>query len=349
MIVIIGAGLSGLVAGYQLKKANISFIILEARNRVGGRIYTKNSEKNTPVEMGATWFWEQHTNLKSLLEELRISHFEQYMTGTSFFQPFSTAPASAMPIPSQEPSYRISGGTSTIIHALEEYIGKDHICLNEEVKHIELSEDAITVKTVTSYHASHVILALPPKLWAKRIRFSPSLPNELEGIANETHTWMEESIKVAITYSKPFWRIHEQSGTLFSNSGPITELYDHCNAKENTYALCGFVSSGFQELSIAKRKDLIIQQLINVFGDEAKDFVDYNECVWSQEDKTFVENSTALYPHQNNGHPIYRQAYFNDRLLISGSEASPVFPGYMEGAIISANSVVERVEKAYHQ
>ena len=40
MIIIVGAGLSGLLTGYLLKKEGIPFKILEARNRIGGRINT---------------------------------------------------------------------------------------------------------------------------------------------------------------------------------------------------------------------------------------------------------------------------------------------------------------------
>ena len=81
MVVIVGAGLSGLLIGYRLKSLGIPFQILEARGRVGGRIYTRLSTNATPVEMGATWFGDQHVHLKKLLEELGIGYFEQYMNG----------------------------------------------------------------------------------------------------------------------------------------------------------------------------------------------------------------------------------------------------------------------------
>lgn len=93
MIIIIGAGLSGLLTTYRLKKEGIPFKILEARTRVGGRINTVYGTDNTPVEMGATWFGPQHKNLIALLKELEKNYFEQYMDGTVFYQPFSTSTA----------------------------------------------------------------------------------------------------------------------------------------------------------------------------------------------------------------------------------------------------------------
>lgn len=43
-VIIIGGGISGLAAAKQLRESNIRYIVLESRNRLGGRIYTKNYE-----------------------------------------------------------------------------------------------------------------------------------------------------------------------------------------------------------------------------------------------------------------------------------------------------------------
>ncbi|CAM1346126.1 flavin monoamine oxidase family protein [Tenacibaculum crassostreae] len=343
-VLIIGAGLSGLLLGYRLKLAGIPFKIIESRNRIGGRIHTLMSANGTPVEMGATWFGDQHIHIKQLLHELSIPYFEQYMEGTSFFQPFSTSPASAIPIPSQPPSYRIAGGTSSLVHSLASVIGNDAIALNEHVKRIDFSEKNVTVYTNDkSFEGSKIILAIPPKLWSNIIDFSPSLPNELKDIATATHTWMEDSIKVAITFNQPFWRQSGQSGTLFSNTGPITELYDHCNYEENKYALCGFVNPSFKRLTLEERKKNILKQLNSVFGNSINSYTDYNEQIWSLEDNTFFENQTPLFPHQNNGNPIFQTSYFNGKLFISSAEVAPIYPGYMEGAVVSSMLLTERI------
>jgi monoamine oxidase len=42
-VVVIGAGLAGLVAGYELKRLGHEVVILEAQNRVGGRVHTLRS------------------------------------------------------------------------------------------------------------------------------------------------------------------------------------------------------------------------------------------------------------------------------------------------------------------
>jgi len=346
MIIIIGAGLSGLFTAYRLKKEGIPFKILEARARVGGRINTVYGTDHTPVEMGATWFGTQHKYLIALLEELGIDYFEQYMDSTVFFQPSSTSPAQSIQIPSQPPSYRISGGSSNLINTLYQKLDKNDVLLNQSVKEIKFHNDSVQVITKEVFEGSKVVLALPPKLWAKKILFEPHLPNNLMNTAKQTQTWMEDSIKIALTYNQPFWQQENLSGTLFSNTGPITELYDHCNHKRSKYALCGFINSSFKNLGYAERRASVINQIKNVFGVKAEEFIDYEECIWSKEENTFEESDISLYPHQNNGNPIFSRSFFDDKLLISSAESASESPGYMDGAVYSANVTAKKITAA---
>ena len=343
MILIIGAGLSGLLTAYRLKNKGIPFKLLEARNRVGGRINTLYRENNAPVEMGATWFGKQHKELISLLEELELNTFEQHMEGSVFFQPFSTAAAQSIQIPSQAPSYRIAGGSAKLIQTLYEQLDSEDVLLNQRVKEINNYNGHIEVKTHQLFKAEKVVLCIPPKLWAKKISFSPSLEEDLNTIAQSTHTWMEDSIKLAIGYKNAFWENENNSGALFSNTGPITEFYDHSNEKRSAYALCGFVSGAFKALSFLQRKETVLKQLENVYGKKALDFTSYDECIWSNETETYIASETALYPHQNNGNPIFRAEYFQNKLFISGSETAENFPGYMDGAVATANENVKKI------
>jgi len=343
MVIIIGAGLSGLLTAYRLKKEGIPFKILEARSRIGGRINTVLQTNNTAVEMGATWFSEQHQDLITLLAELKIDYFQQYMEGTVFFQPFSTSPAQAIQMPSQAPSYRISGGSSQLIDALCRQLNKKDILLNQTVKEIKFHHDTVQVIANETFEANQVVLAIPPKLWAKKIVFEPALPHNVMQIAQQTHTWMEDSIKVALTYQEPFWELEKLSGTVFSNTGPITELYDHCNHERSSYALCGFINSSYKTLKAADRRSAIMSQLKTVFGAKATTFIDYEECIWSQEQHTFEASEIPLYPHQNNGNPLFSESYFNTKLLISSSEAATEFAGYMNGAVAAAHKTANKI------
>lgn len=339
-IVIIGAGLSGLLTAYRLLNKGFDIEIIEARNRIGGRIHTLQSGE-TNVDMGATWFNEIHKNLSALLDEFQIEFFEQFMKGSSFFEPFSATPAQVIEIPENSPSYRIVDGTSQLVEQIKNRLKIVKISLSEIVTEIDFTNDnAIVVTNKQTINADFVISTIPQSLLVFKVKFKPNLPQELRNIAKNTHTWMQDSIKVALVYKKPFWRAKGISGTVFSNVGPITELYDHSNYNSNGFALCGFANGEMVRYSKTERQTKILLQLEKIFGKEALDYSDYYETIWSVEEYTKnVSQEGFVFPHQNNGHPIFRENYYNNRLFLSGTETASEFPGYMEGAIIAANHV----------
>ena len=343
MILIIGAGLSGLITAYRLKQQGIPFKILEARSRIGGRILTTYGKDDCPTEMGATWFNGVHKNLIQLLDELEISYFEQYMTGTAFYQADPNFPAKSIEIPQQDPSYRIVGGTSALINALYAKLEPKDVLLKQKVKQIVFEKDSVKVISNQVFEVTRIVLALPPKLWAKKIQFEPTLSSELIAIANETQTWMEDSIKVALRYDKQFWQDKGQSGAFFSNSGPLTEFYDHSNQERKKFSLCGFMSTAYKNLSEEDRKYNVLTQLKNTFGADALNYIDYQECIWGQEENTFEKSDSPLFPHQNNGHPVFRKSFFDDRLFISSAESAKEFAGYMDGAVFAGNHTAQKI------
>ena len=343
-IIIIGSGLSGLSTAYFLKKKGYSVQILEANSRIGGRIYTKKTH-NADLELGATWLWKYNTSLLELCKELNIKLFEQKMDGDALFEAMSAHPPQRFNLPeNQEISYRIAGGTTTILEKLVEEIGVDCLLLNERIVAIEDNTNNLIIKSETKeFTADRVICTIPPRLLMNTIEFSPSLPVELTSVANQTHTWMKDSIKFAVVFDTPFWRKNGLSGVGFSNVGPFTELYDHCTVQENGFALMGFLNGGLAELSKQQRETKVIQQLKKFFGDQVNNYICYDEKVWKKEQFTTLKDNQFIFPHQNNGHEIYQSAFMDGKFYISGTETSKVYGGYMEGAVRRAIEIVETI------
>jgi len=53
-VIVIGAGMAGLAAAHELTRAGLQVAILEARDRIGGRVHTvRDPSLNYPVELGA--------------------------------------------------------------------------------------------------------------------------------------------------------------------------------------------------------------------------------------------------------------------------------------------------------
>ena len=83
--IIIGAGFAGLAAAYKLKNANWNVTILEARDRIGGRVFSYSFAQNPNLvcELGAEWVGESHERLKALCKDFSIPlqkhQFEDYL------------------------------------------------------------------------------------------------------------------------------------------------------------------------------------------------------------------------------------------------------------------------------
>ncbi|GMM50216.1 hypothetical protein DASB73_011740 [Starmerella bacillaris] len=69
-IIIIGAGTAGLSAAQYLQKQGKDYVILEGRDRLGGRVHTLNDKDHENYELGAAWFHEvPHNKLTDIAEE----------------------------------------------------------------------------------------------------------------------------------------------------------------------------------------------------------------------------------------------------------------------------------------
>ncbi len=73
-VIVLGGGLSGLAAAYQLKKRGVDVMVLEARKRLGGRVYTlkMDPKENLNVEVGGEWISKAQKRIIGLCNELGL-------------------------------------------------------------------------------------------------------------------------------------------------------------------------------------------------------------------------------------------------------------------------------------
>lgn len=83
-VVVIGAGASGLIAATELRKAGLSVAVLEARHRVGGRLWTDDIDGAT-LEIGGQWVSPDQDALIGTLADLGLETYPRYREGTNIY------------------------------------------------------------------------------------------------------------------------------------------------------------------------------------------------------------------------------------------------------------------------
>jgi monoamine oxidase len=85
-VIIVGAGLSGLMAGRELQRRGVdSFFVLEARDRVGGRTLNMPIGGGHVVEVGGEWIGPGQDRIAALIDELGIGAFDAYYEGDTTY------------------------------------------------------------------------------------------------------------------------------------------------------------------------------------------------------------------------------------------------------------------------
>lgn len=87
-VVVIGAGFSGLMAAYQLHQAGLKTVVLEARDRVGGRSRSVKRQSGPGIiELGATWINNvTQPEVYALTQKFGLETSAQYTEGEQVFE-----------------------------------------------------------------------------------------------------------------------------------------------------------------------------------------------------------------------------------------------------------------------
>ena len=80
-VCVVGAGYAGLTAAWRLHQAGRSVVMLEARDRVGGRIWTCPLADGSPVDRGGAWLAPGHEAIFRLAREMGVSTYKTWVKG----------------------------------------------------------------------------------------------------------------------------------------------------------------------------------------------------------------------------------------------------------------------------
>ncbi|MUH72243.1 flavin monoamine oxidase family protein [Psychrosphaera haliotis] len=354
-IAIIGGGLSGLYAAYLLEQNGITdYILLEARERFGGRVMDFNSDsqlENNRFDLGPTWFWpEFQPQLNTLIKSLKLDTFSQYEQGNILLERSHSKPPSTMPGYANSPtSMRLKGGMGALINALRSKLINEHIISGAFVESIvrQSGNNEVCYRTSENtkniVNVEHIMLAVPPRLAIKQIKFIPTLPSALAENWKNTATWMAPHAKYIAVFNSPFWREQGLSGSARSSIGPMTEIHDASNP-DGQAALFGFIGVSAADRQGISEEDLLKHcrvQLVRLFGSQAESPTIDIVKDWAIDSLTSTHLDTQMTnTHNAATYSTPQDGPWHQKLVGIGSEWSKQFPGYLAGAIDAAKKGV---------
>lgn len=136
-VLVVGGGLAGLTAAHELQNQGAEVTVFEARDRVGGRVWSHRFDNGTVVELGGEWIDSAQTTVRILAEELGLTMVE---TGQDFI---TRDLIGADPIPEEE--HRLLAET---LFDVMETLGSDRLetmTIADLLDSVELTGPAMTV------------------------------------------------------------------------------------------------------------------------------------------------------------------------------------------------------------
>ena len=234
---------------------------------------------------------------------------------------------------------RIHGGSVLISERMAEGLG-DRVVLGEPVRGIRQTADGVAViaRSGTTYEAEHAIVTLPPTL-AGRLEYDPPLPSWRDQLTQRVPAG--SVFKLYLVYPTPFWRELGLNGQAGSDEGPVKVTFDNTPPGYGRGVIMGFMEANdgrdWARRTTDERRQAFTDCLVRYFGEDARHPVEYLEKDWMAE-----EYSRGCYgAHLTPGvWTAYGPALTEPvgRVHWAGTECSPVWNGYMEGAVRSGEA-----------
>ena len=245
---------------------------------------------------------------------------------------------------------KIDGGAISVSQKMAEELN-DNLELSSPVKSIiNYHSDRILVQLDNGreYLCNRVIIACSPTM-AARIHYNPPLPGCRDAFTQGYS--MGHVIKTVAFYKTPFWRERKLSGEGVSNSNTVRLTFDASFPEHGLYGLVGFFLGDsaleWANATEQQRKTLVTNYYTTIFGDVAAEPVDYIENNWVNEE--YIRGAYMAIPAPSiltRLGPALRTPIGN--IHFAGTETALQWSGYMEGALESAERVVDELNLYEH-
>jgi len=254
--------------------------------------------------------------------------------------------------------YLIRGAAGQIPPLLSRQLGGDKVIrLNSKAAAIHQSSDGVTVSAITpqgyiAYEGKAVIVAIPPSL-AGAISYTSSVPGQPDLPARRLQLTQRMAMgtiaKVACVYDTPWWRTSkERLSGMSCSRGRLAGFTADSSlpGDEGPGILIGFIQGDtlfeWMELPPEGRKESVIHDLVDIFGEDASNPADYVEALWPQDQLTGGAYNGYLPPGGWTSYGSTIREPFG-RISWAGTETAAEWFGYFDGAATAGERAAEEV------
>jgi monoamine oxidase len=359
-VIIVGAGASGLAAANKLEEKGISYQILEATDKFGGRIQKNESFADFPIDLGAEWIHED----KSILNYLINQPGNEPNVETILYQPMNVKRVIGdvtSQIPNQEmedyyadyiKEYKFKSTTwYDFINANFAQNVAQNVIYNSIVKTIDYTGDKVilTTENGTEYEADKVILTVSVGvLKSNTITFIPALPAKKNTAIQDVE--FLPGFKLFMKFSDQFY---PDVITCETSSGEKT-YYDIAYGKGSEDHVLGLLSTGIsaEEYYSLGSSDAIVASVIEELdgyfdGLASENYLgSYIYKDWGQQ--TFTQGTWTT-DFENSSKKLH--ASLDDKVYFAGETYNTdykikgfnIIRGSVQSAIVSGYEVVDKI------
>jgi len=300
-VIIIGAGLSGLVAAYELRKLNFDVTILEAQSRPGGRVLTLRNfnEAGLYAEAGAARIPRDHDLTHKYVDEFALPLDPFYPSTGKFMRvradrvervgwdKFEDAVSMMMSLDEPDAWRKIRGGNDRLPHAFATRLGSA-VRYDSPVVRIEQGPSSVTVKfkerdAVRTITGDVVICAIPFTMLTK-VEISPALSSaKVEAINSLEY---DSASRAFIETKKRFWRDQGLNGYAFGEDA--AEVWESTFEQTGTHGILqNYLRGGYaldlMKKSEAERVESTLEKMGKLFPELRANFVKGFAKCWSED------------------------------------------------------------------
>lgn len=358
-VVIIGAGSAGLAAANVLEKNNISYMVLEATDRFGGRLKKDTTLADFPIDMGAEWIHSNPAVLDLLRtpdrdqDELISYHLDESVVWDGqqlkpLSKSFMKAYYNFMP----ESKFKRSTWYDFLDQNIAQTV-KHNIIYDAAVTSIDYSNEKVVIRdrNGVSYECDKVLVTVPMGvLQSEMIVFNPAMDaKKMEAIQS---IGFPKGFKIALKFSEKFYPdVINLKGIAGENV-----YYDIAFKKEADSHILGYLCLGEQAKiydALGSEKAIInklLEQLDTMYDGKASELYtgeyrfenwgkhEYSQGTWTQ---AYQEKKSTL---KTLAEPLDSKVYFAGEIfdpyqqmgvpgaILSGFHSMDKMLGEIEGA-----------------